>query len=224
MMIKPVVLTRTTVTASAVAHLRSEIIADNLSAGEGLPEAKIGELLGISRAPIREALAVLEREGLVTFDRRGTARVCTFGLEEVREIGMMRLTLEPVAARLASERRPSDELLAIETNLRRLKQSTSLPVVTQLDLDFHRLILQASGNHRLQSAWENLASQFLLVMARFHRNEEKKTLRVRDSTHRAHCELFTPIWEGNSAQAESIARKHATEWLDELQQSGLFPS
>ncbi len=220
----PVLLNRTTVTASAICHLREQIVDGHLLAGESLPEAKIGLMLGISRAPIREALTILEREGLIAFDRRGTARVCEFGLAEVRELGLMRLALEPIAALQASERRPAKILSLIEENLQSLKEASELDEVTHLDLDFHRLIVAATENSRLKTSWENLASQFLLVMKRFHQAWEKRTKKVRESTARAHAELFRAIRLGLAEEAEVIARRHASAWLSELEQSNAFAS
>jgi DNA-binding GntR family transcriptional regulator len=69
------------VTAAAIEHLREQIVGGSVDPGETLPESRVGEMLGVSRAPIREALTLLEREGLVEFDRRGTARVCEFDLD-----------------------------------------------------------------------------------------------------------------------------------------------
>ncbi|TVS19799.1 MAG: GntR family transcriptional regulator, partial [Planctomycetaceae bacterium] len=144
-----IALARTTVTAAATEHLREQIVCGSVPPGETLPETRVGEMLGVSRAPIREALTLLEREGLVEFDRRGTARVCEFELEDVRELGLMRMVLEPAGTRLAAERRAETGLDAIEKNLHALKKVSRLEDVTRLDLDFHRLIFAAAGNKRL---------------------------------------------------------------------------
>jgi DNA-binding GntR family transcriptional regulator len=96
---KSIALARTTVTAAATEHLRDQIVCGSVHPGETLPESQVGQMLGVSRAPIREALTLLEREGLVEFDRRGTARVCEFDLKDVRELGLMRMVLEPAASR-----------------------------------------------------------------------------------------------------------------------------
>ena len=108
----------------------------------------------------------MEGEGLVEFDRRGTARTCAFELEDVRELGLMRMVLEPVATRLAAQRRPKDGFDAIEQNMETLKAVSRLKDVTRLDLDFHRLIFSAAYNRRLRQAWENLLSQFSVEMRR----------------------------------------------------------
>ena len=218
---KPVVLPRLTVTGSAVTHLRAEIVTGRLPPGEALPEARIGELLGVSRAPVREALTLLEREGLVTFDRRGTAHVCVLRPDDVKELGLMRLALEPVAARLACGRwTPNWD--GIEANLQELNRAKSLADVTRLDVEFHRLILLASGNRRLLTAWEELAGQFLLVMTRFHQTIEQRTRQVRESTHRCHVELVASLASGDPARAEALAREHATGWLVRLEELDAF--
>ena len=215
---KPIALPRTTVTAAATEHLRKEIVSGSLQPGETLPESQVGRMLSVSRAPVREALRLLEREGLVEFDRRGTARVCEFDLEDVRELGLMRMVLEPAASRLAAERRPEAGLDAIEENLRALKRVSRLDDVTRLDLDFHRLLFVAAGNKRLRLAWENLLSQFSLVMRRFHESLEQRvqTSKVRDLTIRAHTELFQAIRSGLPEEAEALARQHTTYWLSEF--------
>ena len=221
---KPIALPRTTVTAEATEYLRKEIVCGTLQPGESLPESQVGEMLSVSRAPVREALRLLEREGLVEFDRRGTARVCEFDLPAVRELGLMRMVLEPAASRLAAQRRPEAGLEAIEENLRALKTVSRLDDVTRLDLDFHRLIFVAAGNKRLMRAWENLLSQISLVMQRFHESMEQRvqTSRVRDLTIRAHTELFQAIRSGLPEEAEALARQHTTYWLSEFSQSKAF--
>ena len=215
---------RTTVTAAATEHLREQIVCGSVHPGETLPESRVGEMLGVSRAPIREALTLLEREGLVEFDGRGTARVCDYDLEDVRELGLMRMVLEPAASRLAAERRPQADLDAVEENLHALKAVSRLDDVTRLDLDFHRLIFTAAGNKRLRLAWENLLSQFSLVMRLFHESLERRvrTSNVRDMTIGAHTELFQAIRSGLSEEAEDLARQHTTYWLSEFSQSKAF--
>ena len=221
---KPVVLPRTTVTRSAVTHLREEIVAGNLHAGEALPEEKVGELLGVSRVPVRDALRLLEREGLIAFDRRGTARVCEFGLDAIRELEVVRLALEPVAARLACEQKASPYFAEIEENLLALRQADSLSDVTRLDIEFHRLIFFASGNRRLLAAWEGLASQLLLVMTRFHRAMQSRTGRVRDLTHESHSKLFAGLQGDDPILAEELARQHTLTWRTEMNKSKMFES
>jgi DNA-binding GntR family transcriptional regulator len=220
----PIALARTTVTAAATEHLREQIVCGSVHPGETLPESQVGQMLGVSRAPIREALTLLEREGLVEFNRRGTARVCSFDLEDVRELGLMRMLLEPAACRLVAERLPETGLDAIEANLHALKTVSRLDDVTRLDLDFHRLIFAAAGNKRLNRAWENLLSQFSLVMRRFHESMEQRvqTSTVRDLTIGAHTDLFQAIRSGLPDEAEALARQHTTYWLAEFSQSQAF--
>ncbi|MBM4096139.1 MAG: GntR family transcriptional regulator [Planctomycetes bacterium] len=222
--VRPAPLVKTTVSASAAKYLRSEIIGGGIRAGDSLPEARIGELLGVSRVPVREALVILEREGLVTFDRRGTARVRTFTLEDVRELGVMRLVLEPMAARLAANRGDATALGEIARNLTNLKRARTLSDITGLDFEYHRLIMAAAGNSRLSASWENLASQLRVVMRLFHQAWERKTLAVRINTVKAHAALFDAISRGDGAGAESIAREQAEGWLVELGESGAFDS
>ncbi len=218
----PVVLPRTTVTASAVAHLREEIIAGRLQPGAALPEARVGEFLGVSRAPVREALTLLEREGLVTFDHRGTARVCDLSAEDVRELGLVRLALEPVAARLACERLTPEVESLIGQNLRSLQKAREVIDVSRLDLDFHRLIFQATGNRRLLAAYTGLSAQVLLVMNRFHRLQESRTRRVRESTYLTHVQLFEGIKSGDPVRAEALVRDNTVDWLAQLEELDAF--
>ena len=221
---KAIAFARTTVTTVATEHLRKQIVCGSVPPGETLPESRVGEMLGVSRAPVREALTLLEREGLVEFDRRGTARVCGFHLEDVRELGLMRMVLEPAASRLAAERRPRAGLDAIEENLHALKAVSRLDDVTRLDLDFHRLIFATAGNKRLMRAWETLLSQFALVMRLFHESLERRvqTSNVRDMTIQAHTELLQAVRSGLPEKAEALARQHTTCWLSEFSKSRAF--
>lgn len=211
--LQPLCLPRTTVAASVTLYLRDQIIAGTLQPGESLPEARLGAQLGVSRVPVREALRHLEREGLISFDRRGTARVCTFGPADIRELGLMRLALEPMAARLASKRLTSLNVQALKANLEELRTAKSLTDVTRLDVEFHRLVVEASGNQRLLVAWERLAAQFKVVMGQFHRVVEARTRATRETTLQSHLLLFQTLKTGSPKANQQLAQGHATGWL-----------
>jgi DNA-binding GntR family transcriptional regulator len=75
---KSITFARTTVTTE---HLREQTVCGSEHPDATFTELQVGDMLGVSRAPIREALTMPKREGLVEFDRRGTARVCEFDLD-----------------------------------------------------------------------------------------------------------------------------------------------
>jgi DNA-binding GntR family transcriptional regulator len=95
--------------------------------------------------------------------------------------------------------------------------------ITEADSD-SALIFAAAGNERLRRAWENLLSQFSLVMRRFHESLEQRvpTSRVRDLTIRVHTESFQAIRSGLPEEAETLARQHTTYWLSEFSRSKAF--
>ncbi len=121
--------------------LRAEILAGRLSAGERLVEGTIAKRYGVSRIPVREALARLQSEGFVTIVRHRGATVSESLLHDGRELLQVRRGLEIFAARLAAENRGgtvAKELAEVAEGL-----SGGGPA-------FHELVAVASGNDHLR--------------------------------------------------------------------------
>ena len=157
----------------AVQKLRSDITHGALVPGTLLAEAAVARQLGVSRVPVREALFTLEREGLVEFSSTGRAYVKELQPHDFEELFRLRLALEPVAARLAAPWLQRDTL-DLEKNIQATAQARSLQDVTRLDLDFHQLILEASGQTRLVRFWKSLRSELELWLARLQRPRNMK--------------------------------------------------
>src|ERR1700727_2221035 len=102
---------------SRTVRWREEIPSGALPPGAALAESPTAERLGVSRVPVREALLVLDQEGLITFGPRGRARVRTLSPGDHVEIYHARLPLEKAAARLAAERRTEEDLAAMRANI-----------------------------------------------------------------------------------------------------------
>jgi DNA-binding GntR family transcriptional regulator len=200
------------------ARLRADIIDEVLAPGDALAEAAVAKRLGVSRVPVREALFTLEREGLVDFTATGRAYVKTLTAQDFSELYEMRLTLEPRATRLAAghlRERPQ----ALLENVAATARAESILDITRLDLEFHQLIMEASGNGRLLKAWRALRWELGLWLGRLHRMHERRTSGVRAETIRAHGELIGCFRTRPPEACEELMRQHILGWHEWLPQA-----
>jgi DNA-binding GntR family transcriptional regulator len=147
---------RATLTDRATDALRAAIVDGRLRAGELYSVAQLADQLGVSRTPAREALLLLERQGMVRFERNRGARVLETTARDLDEIFALRLLLEVPAAEQAARRVAAgadDELLgAVEAALAAMAEQLDPPDENSFmahDRDFHQLLLGAAGNTRL---------------------------------------------------------------------------
>lgn len=130
------------------------IISGRFQPGERIVERRIASELGVSQAPVREALRRLEALRLIeTMPNRG-ARVRTFTEEDFAEFFPVRAGLEETAADLAVKRLGGD-VTVLEGHIERLALAEG-PDVMRHSIAFHREIVEAAGNRLLKSVWESL--------------------------------------------------------------------
>jgi DNA-binding GntR family transcriptional regulator len=205
-------LTRTDETTG---HLRRRIVQGDLPPGTLLAEASVARQLGVSRVPVREALFTLEREGLVEFSPTGRAYVRNLGPADFEELYLLRLALEPLAAKLASPHLQADPT-ALEQNIRATEQAGTLHELTQLDLDFHQIILEAAGQRRLGRLWRSLRSELECWLTRLHRTHQTQTHDTRQTTVKAHLEILDCFLTQPPAASERLMRTHIQGWREWL--------
>ena len=194
-----------------VRRLRSDIFLGAFAPGTLLAEASVARQMGVSRVPVREALFALEREGLVEFSPTGRAYVKELTPHDFEELFVLRLALEPPGARLAAPRIRT-EFRALEANIEATVIARSLPEVTHLDLDFHQIILDASGQKRLARLWGSLRSELELWLERMHQTHEFQTQGTREKTVESHRELLICFKEQSPEEAERHMQLHIQGW------------
>jgi DNA-binding GntR family transcriptional regulator len=135
--------------------LLERILAHEYAPGDRLVETRIAQELGVSQAPVREALRELETLRLVESAPFKGARVRAASDRELAEIYPIRAALEDVAARAASERL-AGKVAPLEREIRKMAKAKHLREQVEHDVRFHRLIVEASGNARLIEMWQSL--------------------------------------------------------------------
>jgi DNA-binding GntR family transcriptional regulator len=199
----------------AINLLRRRIIDGQSEPGSLLAEVAVARELGVSRVPVREALFALERDGLVEFSETGRAYVKELSPHDFEELYVLRLALEPAAARLAAPALRED-LSALEKNIVTTSKASSLIKVTHLDLDFHELILEASGNARLLKLWRSLRGELELWLGRLHRSKQIQTRGTREETVSSHRDLLECFRSESPAVCERKRREHILSWREWL--------
>jgi len=192
---------------SAYRELKRRILENEFSIGEQYLEQEIAGLLNMSRTPIREALVRLANEGLVEIRPRHGMRVKAISLKDVGEIYEILTALESSAAALATEKGLPD---AAVTNLRQAVanmdsalEADDLSGWAAADERFHRLLVELSGNERLQV----LVGTF---MDQSHRLR-MLTLRLRPkptASNIDHRAVIDAIVKGDADSARRLHRQH----------------
>ncbi len=136
--------------------LRQAIAAGKLRPGARLLEVQIARDMGTSRAPLREALIQLEREGLVVRQPNRGTFVADLTEELVREVASLRGVLEGFAASLAVKRLAREDfehLEAILKDMLAVARRGDFPRMVEWDYQFHEYIMRASGHRLLYETW-----------------------------------------------------------------------
>lgn len=140
----------------ALEHLRNSIVDGRLKMGQTLSERGISDELGVSKSPVREALAQLRDEGLVSIEPQKGARVFTLSEEEVAQICDFRMAIETAGFELALSRNPEGlarDMARVVKDMARARAAGDEREYLRLDTDFHHLIFEHAGNDYLTSSY-----------------------------------------------------------------------
>jgi DNA-binding GntR family transcriptional regulator len=189
-------------------HLRYRIITNELGAGKQLYEKELMQEYQIGRTPLREIFQELQRNGLIEIIPKLGTRVITLDLRTLRETIQLRRELEGLAAELAA--------LHIEpAQLKRLKHllesavevkdnsSSALKKLSDLDMEFHNIIYDASGNRQIK---EMIAS-LLYKMSMYWFQVGFSAAEFREQFDELE-ELLVAIGNRNCKGAKDIMRRH----------------
>ncbi len=187
-------------------YIKAQIINGHYQPTESLVESKLADELGVSRTPIREAIRLLELEGLVeTIPNKG-AIVLGISDKDVEDIYAIRKLIEGLAARWAAERINAVDKKELQKTIDLMEfyaQKGDLDELADLDNKFHQIIYEASGSKILNLTLSNLHQYVQLARLESLRvpNRLKQTL----LEHRAILDSFLC---GDIVQAEKTLTHH----------------
>ncbi|TWH35529.1 MULTISPECIES: GntR family transcriptional regulator [unclassified Aminobacter] len=206
-------------TLKALMGIRNLVVGGVIARGERLSEVPLSERLGISRTPIRAALARLEQEGLLERIPSGGYIARGFSADEVIDSIEIRGVLEGTAARLAAERGVEPRKLieiskvveALDATINPDPAKINFERYVELNAEFHRLLSMLAGSETLRREIERATSLPFASPSAFLETEEafvvfRRSLIGGQEQHRS---IVQAIEMREGARAEAIAREHA---------------
>jgi DNA-binding GntR family transcriptional regulator len=197
---------------AAADALREMILDGSLEPGSRLRETDFSKRLGIARHTFRAAAQILINEGLLRRSPNRGVQLTVLGAADIVDIFRLREALEIEAIRLvvgAGTEIPDAEL-AVE-GFNALEDDASWRTVVDLDMDFHRAIIDATGSERISRAYAGVQSEILLCMAQLRPHYDRP-----DEVAAEHRELLEALQTGNPDKVEALFRRHLGEASENL--------
>jgi DNA-binding GntR family transcriptional regulator len=199
---------------AATELIREAIIDGRLKPGQRLKEEDLARQLGISRTPVREALLMLQVEGLIvaTPNRGATVRVHT--PEDLDDLYALRALLEGHAARRAGPRITEEEISLLRESCDRfeaLSPDDALRELVRENLFFHSTILDIAGSSRLASMVRGVIELPLVYKSYIWYSPDQKRI----SSH-YHRQIVKALATGDAERAELVMKEHVYEARDVL--------
>ncbi len=188
----------------AYARIRAAIREGALPPGLRLTETSLAERFGVSRTPVRQAIARLEAEGLLTHEPRRGLAVTRPDHAQVVELYVMREVLEGAAARLAAQHASETEVEAmaelVETEPAAFDDARRL---AEVNLRLHGMLYLAAHNRYLLRSLEQLSATMALLPSLLTRGGRA------EAAHAEHRAILEALRRRDGAAAEEAARAHA---------------
>jgi len=189
-------------------RLRAAILSGAFAPGERLREEALARALGVSRGPVREALAELERQGLVVINRNRGAVVAQLSRDDLEELYTLRLAIEELAIRRATEAADPEAIAGMRALIEEMRDAIAHGVTEQeaaeFDLDFHDQIYEAANHRRLKDAWTNMRPQIHVLLL----NRNVADIDFREMLVTSHEDLLDSIARADPDHAALMLREH----------------
>jgi DNA-binding GntR family transcriptional regulator len=200
-------------------HLREDILSGRAKPGEPIRQEHLAAKLGVSRAPVREALKTLEGEGLILFRPRRGYLVATLDLEEIKEIFEIRALLEERGGHLAAQRRTDEDVKAVGellAQMEAIKRPTANSIASwaALNRKFHARLFQTSGKEHLC----HMMSMLRDTVERYVRLDAATQGRMNDADQ-DHRQIYEAFCAGDAAATGRLSREHCERTAERLVQT-----
>ena len=189
--------------------LKETIASMNIYEASGEPrldERQLSEDLGVSRTPVREAMARLEQEGLVRIVPRRGAFVARKTKTEILEMITVWAALESMAARLITERATDEEIASLRTLFATVEDNTSRADIDEysgLNIRFHQAIIALSKSQLLATMTETLFIHMRSIRARTIGESDRAQRSIID-----HMNMIKALEDRDADLAERLSREH----------------
>ena len=194
----------------AYTALKGTIVSLNVYEQPGevrLDERQLASDLGISRTPVREAMAQLEREGFVRSVPRRGIYVVRKSKQEVIEMITAWAALESMAARLITEHASDDEIVSLRKMFATFEDGAlraHLDEYSEANIEFHQSIIRMSGNSVLIALAENLFTHMRMIRRKTIVEKDRVEKSIRD-----HMNIIEALEARDTKRAEDLVRNHA---------------
>ena len=179
-----------------------------------LDERRLASDLGVSRTPVREAMAQLEREGFVRAVPRRGIYIVRKTKREVIEMITAWAALESMAARLLTETAQEREIASLRTMFAKFENGelhARLDEYSEVNIEFHQSIIRMSRNGVLISLAENLFTHMRMIRRKTIGEEDRADRSIRD-----HLNIIEALERRDTARAEELVRQHALGLADHV--------
>lgn len=192
--------------------LREAILRGDLVPGERLMELQLAAKLGVSRTPIREAIRMLEQEGLaITIPRKG-AIVAGMTEKDMQDVLEIREALEELSVQVACDKITEEEVARLRENMENFEDSLKsgdLKRMAEADVEFHDVIYQATDNLKLINMLNNLREQMYRYRVEYLKNPSNHEQLLRE-----HEAIYRGILEKDKDAVTEMIRKHISNQVD----------
>ena len=205
---RPMLIQRTSLVDQVCAYLRERIFNFDFKPGHSIQESKLMKTIGVSRSPIREALRILEGEGLLERNAQKGVIVKNISRREIQETYSILAVLEGLATELAIERLRKDDLDELNELCDKMRQQDEKRNYKQWakhNHRFHKIIIKAADNLLLEKELKQYRSKTIWFMAFM---AVKLQEQIFQQSHMEHKEIVDALVSRDSDLAVSQTKRH----------------
>jgi len=202
---EPLLLRVSTVEA-LINSITKEILDCKWEPGEQIREAVLADKYGVSRHSVREALAVLVKQGLLKKEANKGVFIPMFSAEDIMDLYRARVVFEVEAVRLLAQKGVvSDEIYESLEGFKMQKQDDPWSNIIEMDVKFHKTIVDSIGSPRISNLFSSLLTEFRLI------NRQPRTYKPVAEVYEKHKLLVDTIKAKDVEKAAVMIRTHLME-------------